>query len=168
MVSASNSGVVELQQQSTDPSAAQLDALMRELRPIISRERCAFAQRCRELSLSTAHLYLMSLLESHGPLAMSQLADLLDMALPNATGLVDRAHDRGIVERVRDDADRRVVLARLTPSGRNLLRTLELVRRKRMALALQTMTADQRERLLQSVHDLRVAFEAVATKETDR
>jgi DNA-binding MarR family transcriptional regulator len=167
MVSASNSTVVALASRLDDQLDVQLDALMRDLHPIISRERCAFAQRCRELSLSTAHLYLMSLLESHGPLSMSQLADLLDMALPNATGLVDRAHERGIVERVRDEADRRVVLARLTPSGRSLLRKLELIRRQRLALTLQAMTPEQREQLLQSVHDLRVAFEAVAAKETN-
>jgi DNA-binding MarR family transcriptional regulator len=167
MVSASNSTVVAHASRLDDQLDVQLDALMRDLHPIISRGRCALAQRCRELSLSTAHLYLMSLLESHGPLSMSQLADLLDMALPNATGLVDRAHERGIVERVRDEADRRVVLARLTPSGRSLLRKLELIRRQRLALTLQAMTPEQREQLLQSVHDLRVAFEAVAAKETN-
>lgn len=147
---------------------SQLAALMRELRPIITSERCAFAQRCRDLSLSTAHVYLMTLLESHGPLAMSQLAELLQMALPNATGLVDRVHERGIVDRVRDTADRRVVLVRLTRFGTALLRKLELIRRRRLALALQFMTPGHRDQLIQSIHHLRVAYErAGATKETD-
>jgi DNA-binding MarR family transcriptional regulator len=141
---------------------------MRELRPIITSERCAFAQRCRDLSLSTAHVYLMTLLESHGPLSMSQLAELLQMALPNATGLVDRVHERGIVDRVRDTADRRVVLVRLTRSGTALLRKLELIRRRRLALALHFMAPEHRNQLIQSIHHLRVAYQqAGATKETD-
>ena len=155
--------------QADDAAAAdsQLAELMRELHPIITSERCAFAQRCRDLSLSTAHVYLMTLLESHGPLAMSQLAELLQMALPNATGLVDRVHERGIVDRVRDTADRRVVLVRLTRSGTALLRKLELIRRRRLALALQSMTPVHRDQLIQSIHHLRVAYElAGATKET--
>jgi DNA-binding MarR family transcriptional regulator len=152
-----------------DPTlAVQLDTLVGHLQPIIARERCSYAQRCRELSLSTAHLHLMSLLEAHGPMSMTQVADLLDVALPNATGLVDRVRERGLVERRRDDADRRVVLVRLSDDGREVLRELGLVRRRRLALALQGMTSAQRTQLLESIHDLRVAFEAVAAKETDR
>jgi DNA-binding MarR family transcriptional regulator len=148
--------------------AAQLDALVAELQPIIARERCSYAQRCRELSLSTAHLYLLSLLEAHGPMTMSQLAELLDVALPNATGLVDRVRERGLVDRRRDESDRRVVLVRLSDEGKEVLRQLGLVRRRRLALALQGMTSDQRAQLFESIHDLRIAFEAAAAKETDR
>jgi DNA-binding MarR family transcriptional regulator len=148
--------------------AAQLDALVAELQPIIARERCSYAQRCRELSLSTAHLYLLSLLEAHGPMTMSQLAELLDVALPNATGLVDRVRERGLVDRRRDESDRRVVLVRLSDEGKEVLRQLGLVRRRQLALALQGMTSDQRAQLFESIHDLRIAFEAAAAKETDR
>lgn len=147
---------------------AQLETLVRDLQPIISRERCSLAQRCRELSLSTAHLYLMSLIEAHGPLSMTQVADLLDVALPNATGLVDRVLERGLVDRFRDESDRRVVLVRLSEAGREVLRQLGLIRRQRLALALQGMTPAQRAQLLESIHDLRIAFDAVAIKETDR
>jgi DNA-binding MarR family transcriptional regulator len=148
--------------------AAQLDALVAELQPIIARERCSYAQRCRELSLSTAHLYLLSLLEAHGPMTMSQLAELLDVALPNATGLVDRVRERGLVDRRRDESDRRVVLVRLSDEGKEVLRQLGLGRRRQLALALQGMTSDQRAQLFESIHDLRIAFEAAAAKETDR
>ncbi len=146
---------------------AQLDELMADLHPIVSGERSAFAQRCRDLALSTSHLYLMTQLDTHGPLSMTQIADLLDVALPNATALVDRVHERGAVERVRDESDRRVVLVRLTRAGKAQLHKLELIRRRRLALALQAMTAAQRSQLLESIHHLRVAYEqASAMKET--
>jgi DNA-binding MarR family transcriptional regulator len=146
---------------------AQLDALMGDLQPIISGERSAFAQRCREEGLSTGTLHLMALLDTHGPLAMTQLAEQLGVALPNATGMVDRSHERGMVERLRDPADRRVVHVRLSGPGRSLLRKLELIRRRRMAAALAQMSAEQRTRLLEAIHDLRAAIErADATKET--
>jgi DNA-binding MarR family transcriptional regulator len=172
-VSATNSDrtppspTVDQADEETSKADPQLAALMRELHPIIISERCAFAQRCRDLSLSTAHIYLMTLLESHGPLAMTQLAELLQMALPNATGLVDRVHERGIVDRVRDSSDRRVVLVRLTRPGRALLRKLELIRRRRLALALQSMAVAHRDQLIESIHHLRVAYEAAAPKETN-
>ncbi len=167
MVSVSNPGAAAAASETTgaDP---ELEALLSELSPIISQERCAFAQRCRELSLSTGHLHLMALLDSHGSMSMTQLAEQLDVALPNASGLVERAHERGAVERVHDDGDRRVVMVRLTESGTALLRDLELIRRRRLALALREMTTTQRHQLLQSMHALRLAFERVnAIKENN-
>ena len=41
---------------------------------------------------------------------MSRLAEMLDVSLSNATGLIDRMEERGFVERIRVPDDRRVVL----------------------------------------------------------
>jgi len=49
---------------------------------------------------------------------VSRLADWLGIGVPNATGLLDRMEQRGLVERVRDAEDRRVVLARSSDVGR--------------------------------------------------
>ena len=60
------------------------------------------------------HLHVMWRLEEPGELTMSRLAEFLDVSLSNATGLVDRIEERGLVERSRVPDDRRVVLVRLT------------------------------------------------------
>ena len=44
---------------------------------------------------------------------------------PDVTGLLDRLEQRGLARRARDDADRRVVTARITSEGRRLLDRLE-------------------------------------------
>ena len=49
------------------------------------------------------------MLQHHGPQTMTRLADMLDVSLSNATGIVDRLEDRGFVERVRVKDDRRIV-----------------------------------------------------------
>lgn len=140
------------------PIEQQVDALWADLHPIIAGERSAFAQRCHELALSMAHLHLLTLLDTHGAMSMGSVAKMLGAALPNVTGLVSRMQERGIVERVHEQEDRRVVLVRLTRTGKAQLRKLELIRRRRLALALGEMTPAQRVTLLQSIHDLRVAF----------
>ena len=60
------------------------------------------------------HLHVMWRLEESGELPMSRLAEFLDVSLSNATGLIDRMEERGLVERSRVSDDRRVVLVRLT------------------------------------------------------
>jgi len=135
--------------------------LMDQLGPIISGERAAFARRCHERSISMTHLLLMSLLETHGPVAMSRVAELLGCGLPTATGLVQRMEERGLVERIHDTDDRRVVTLRLTDDGAAEIRDLNLTRRQRMASALAHLSDVEREQLLASIHALRAAFERV-------
>jgi DNA-binding MarR family transcriptional regulator len=135
--------------------------LMDQLGPIISGERAAFARRCHERSISMTHLFLMSLLETHGPVAMSRVAELLGCGLPTATGLVQRMEERGLVERLHATGDRRVVTLRLTDDGAAEIRDLNLTRRQRMASALAHLSDLEREQLLVSIHALRAAFERV-------
>ena len=49
--------------------------------------------------ISMTQLHVLHLLEHHGELTMSRLAELLDVSLSNATGLIDRMEERGLVER---------------------------------------------------------------------
>jgi DNA-binding MarR family transcriptional regulator len=135
--------------------------LLDQLGPIIAGERTAFARRCHERSISMTHLLLMTLLDTHGPLAMSRVAELLGCGLPTATGLVQRMEERGLVARLHDTDDRRVVTLRLTDEGVAEMRNLNLSRRQRMASALAHLSDGERERLLDSVRALRAAFERV-------
>ena len=59
------------------------------------------------------------------PVPMGQLAERLDCDPSNVTGLVDRLHARGLLERQVDEADRRVKLLTLTSAGRRLRAELE-------------------------------------------
>ena len=85
---------------------------------LASRRRCAVARRVHHSGISLGHLQILWILQEHGPLPVSRLADWLGIGAPNATGLLDRMEQRGLVERVRDADDRRVVLACMTDLGR--------------------------------------------------
>jgi DNA-binding MarR family transcriptional regulator len=132
--------------------------LLDELGPIIAGERAAFAHRCHERSISMTHLLLMTLLETHGSLPMSRVAELLGCGLPAATGIVSRMEERGLVERQHESDDRRVVTLRLSDEGAVEVRELQLSRRERMATALSHLSEPEREQLLASVRSLRAAF----------
>ena len=103
------------------PATSREDAL-REIAEgvaaLSSRRRCAAAQRIHHSGISLGHLQVLWILQQHGPLPVSRLAEWLGIGAPNATGLLDRMEQRDLVERVRDADDRRVVLARMTDEGR--------------------------------------------------
>jgi DNA-binding MarR family transcriptional regulator len=93
----------------------------------------------------------------NGPTPMTRLADELGVALPNATGIVTRLVDRGVIERGHDPEDRRVVRVQLTDDGRALIGEMEEARRARMRRLVGALDDAQQRRLIQSVRDLRAA-----------
>ncbi len=120
--------------------------------------RCAGTGRLMKAGVSMTHLHVMGLLSRHGETSMSRIADLLDVSLSNATGLIDRMAERGLVERVRVDEDRRVVLVRLSERGQAQLDELEILRRDMLQKILGRLDPTQLKRLSKSLSDVHEAI----------
>ena len=99
---------------------------------MIGSLRCAGTGRMVKAGISMTHLHILWVLEHHGELPMSRLADLLDVSLSNATGLVDRMAERGLVERVRVPDDRRIVIIRASEEGVRIRDEIEALKQDRM------------------------------------
>lgn len=132
------------------------------LAPLLAHHRRAWAARCHAHGLSMVGFGVLALLEMHGSLPMSRIAEELDVALPNATGIIGRLAERGIVERSHDIHDRRVVLVGLTDAGRELIGEMERSRRERITRLIATMDDRQLRRLAASVRDLNQAARQIA------
>jgi DNA-binding MarR family transcriptional regulator len=74
-----------------------------------------------------------------------------------ATGLVDRVEERGFLERIRVPEDRRVVLVRITPAGRQMLDDVEVVRTALIAKVLDQLDETQLAGVASAMADLRMA-----------
>ena len=83
--------------------------------------KCASAERVLRRGLSMAQLHILYTLQRNGEMPMSRLAEVLNVSLSNATGLIDRIEERGFVERTRVPEDRRIVLIRVTEAGEQML-----------------------------------------------
>ena len=83
--------------------------------------KCASSERVLRLGISMAQLHILYTLQRSGEMPMSRLAELLNVSLSNATGLIDRIEERGYVERTRVPEDRRIVKIRVTSAGSRML-----------------------------------------------
>jgi DNA-binding MarR family transcriptional regulator len=135
------------------------------LAPLLAHQRRSWAARCQAQGLSMVGFQVLSLLEMHGALPMSRLADEIGVALPNASGIVGRMVERGMVERTDDTVDRRIVLIGLTEQGRRVIGDMEASRRARMTRLIGAMDQSQQARLLRSVQDLHAAARTLQTQE---
>lgn len=140
-----------------------VDDLLEELTSWSPRERAGAFRHWLRDSLSLVHLQVLAVLEAEGPLAMSKLAEALDVSVASATGIIDRMEQRGLVERRREPDDRRVVLVHRTDSGDSIFRDLATDRRKHLADLLDRMTDVELEGLLIGLRAMRrVRTEAMA------
>jgi DNA-binding MarR family transcriptional regulator len=87
--------------------------------------RDPIAATCAELELSSPQVHALLALGHEGPLTRGELARRAAVTEKTTTGLVDRLERDGLVQRLRDEADRRVVRVRPTLHGTRLARRLD-------------------------------------------
>jgi DNA-binding MarR family transcriptional regulator len=95
--------------------------IIADFRAAMSMLKCASSERVLRLGISMAQLHILLTLQRSGEMTMSRLAEVLNVSLSNATGLIDRIEERGYVERTRVPEDRRIVKIRVTPQGSQML-----------------------------------------------
>ena len=152
----------------TTANDPMVDAIVGELHRMIGSLRCAGTGRMVKAGISMTHLHVLWVLEHHGDLTMSRLADMLDVSVSNATGLVDRMEERGLVERARVPDDRRVVIVRASAEGARIRDEIEALKQDRMRAILGRLRPDQLTRVLTAIGDLQGAVvEEIGTEHLD-
>jgi DNA-binding MarR family transcriptional regulator len=91
------------------------------------------------------------------PRSLGQLGADLMLAPPSMTRLVDRLEERGLIERRRDDEDRRKVVATLTKEGTQLVSAIPLLEGTPIRTAVDRMTVAERERIAAAIRDFNAA-----------
>lgn|GEM_PF-1023200 len=81
-------------------------------------------RRIRRDAASMGHLQVLVRLHEEGPQRVGAVARSLGVSAASATGMLRRMAERGLVRRVRDEDDRRVVLIEIAPGGRAVLEKL--------------------------------------------
>jgi len=80
------------------------------------------AQALAPLDLSLAQASVLFILDrANGPLPLSRLARALVQEAQSMTSLIDRLEARGLVRRIPNRRDRRIIHVALTPEGQQLL-----------------------------------------------
>jgi DNA-binding MarR family transcriptional regulator len=147
------------------PAVDRTNDIIDAFAPLLAQHRQRWAARCHARGISILGFQVLALLEMREVMAMSRLAEELAVALPNATGIVNRMEERGLVARRDDPGDRRVVLVALTQAGRRLIGEMEAERRERMRRLFGRLAPDQQDRLLAAVQDLVAAADDLQTEE---
>jgi DNA-binding MarR family transcriptional regulator len=113
------------------------------------------------LSLTAAAT--LATLERSGPRRLTALAAREGVTQPAMTQLVARLQDAGLVDRVSDPGDGRVVHVRITAEGQAMLATRRTVRAERVAVLLARLNPDEQAALAAALP----AMDALANAQRD-
>ena len=95
------------------------------------------------------------------PRSLGHLGADLMLAPPSMTRLIDRLEERGLIERRRDDDDRRKVLATITPEGRRLVSAIPFLEGTPIRKAVERMKLADRERIAAAMREFSAAVKQV-------
>ena len=115
--------------------------------------------------IPVAQIKLMIYLANHGPQTMSELADGLEVTTPAITGLVDKLEKRGMVERLRDQEDRRVVRVSLCPKAQEIAEGRLAERRKKVRAVLATLSPEEQRMFVRTLKLLARTLHPSVTEE---
>jgi len=136
--------------QSIGDAAERVNLLMSEI------QHRLFAGMTRKPKMSNLpdvtmrQLKLLRLLGQHDSVAMKELARMAGISMPTATGLVDRMVENGLVVRVDDPGDRRVVRVQLTRKAKGLRDRFRRLRGEKIDRVLSQLNNSDRRRLVEA------------------
>ncbi|ABR47675.1 transcriptional regulator, TrmB [Alkaliphilus metalliredigens QYMF] len=78
-----------------------------------------------DINFSKSELLTMLLVDRHGEIIMSQIAEYINLPMSTTSGMVERLVKGGYVKRERSELDRRIVVIRLTDEGNALVSKLK-------------------------------------------
>lgn len=97
--------------------------------------------------MSVRQLAVLEALLHLGPLSQSELGQKVLRSGGSVTAMVDHLEGRALVERRRDESDRRVIRVHLTPAGRRLIQRVFPRHVERVVEALSGLTAAEQDEL---------------------
>lgn len=142
----------DLDHDDQDVPAPDVRDVLRACSDVLALMEPAQAQLWHSVGLTLTHLVVLRQLQD-GPLPAGKLGQAVGRSAASMTHLLDRMEERGLVSRRRDTGDRRCVEVHIEPMGQQVLGR-KVVRRKPLRQAVESMTPERRERLLEALTDL--------------
>jgi DNA-binding MarR family transcriptional regulator len=142
---------------------AQIDAVNDQIRQLIwhAQKQALLTLSRPGIDLTLPQMITLHAIHADQPCRMSDLAEATKQSAGTLTGIVDRLILDGLVARVRDAGDRRVVHVALTPAGKERLDQVDMARHSDMHRILVNFSdheldsfADLLNRFLGGIHQI--------------
>ncbi len=130
----------------------EIDSFCQKMDELIPRLRKKFLRRGPVVlahdKITIPQMFILELLVQRESCSMGDLAEDLSITTSAATGLISRMLKAGLVERMREDKDRRIVKVKATKKGSIIIKKLIDQRRQAVMETFSKISREDRERYI--------------------
>lgn len=117
------------------------------IRPALTKLYVMYFRIAEQSDLTGPQMSIMARLKENGPARISQIAREEGIRMPTASNALHQLEQRNLVERIRDEHDRRGVRVQLTRLGESELERVGDERNKYLAEMLATLGEEDLDRI---------------------
>ena len=136
----------------------RLQALLKEVNDCCEER---YLHETRRFNLLNAEIRSLMLFKGERYLTVKGMAEKMEVAKSRVTKIVDGLIRKGLVQRIEDPGDGRIVLVKLTSEGLKKSEEIEEFRQEIHHKILKAMNGDERKTLLANLDLLRATMETV-------
>ena len=136
---------------SYEPHVAEIDKLIRRVSFVI---KCRGRDILDEFGITTPQFNALLILKDNDDMTIGDLGNRMYLASSTATDLIDRMERDGLVSRVRDSNDRRVVRLRVLEKGFEMIQQVLNNRKRYLNEILGHLSREEIEALKKSLESL--------------
>lgn len=114
--------------------------------PLLPKQLVRVDMITRKYEMPFSHVQILCML-SAGSMTIGQISRALGIAKPNITPLLDGLKERGLLDRVRSDRDRRIVNVELLPAGMEMAQNIRSSIAEQVAEWPESINASDAKRL---------------------
>lgn len=105
------------------------------------------------LPLGVTHTQMMVIfnLDHHGRMNISELSERMEMPKSNISAICSRLEESGLVTRIRDQADARIVYIELTPNAKDLTRRAKTIVDREHDRLAERLSEQERNKVLEGL-----------------
>lgn len=115
----------------------------------------------KDSDLSPSHLRIVFLLNNLGSMPVSVLAKRLFIAKPNMTPLIQKLIDKGLVKRVSNEEDRRIINIALTEKGHEYMNEQKQLLTYNLRMKLSSLKNEDLEKLSIALKYMKEVFSKI-------
>ncbi|RMF92874.1 MAG: MarR family transcriptional regulator [Candidatus Schekmanbacteria bacterium] len=112
--------------------------------------------------LSLSKIKALSAFTEDRPFTMGELAKNAGVTLPSMTDAIDKLVQENLVERKRDENDRRIVLVKLTEKGKKMRKEFMMKRREELLNIFSRLSDEEMDELATSLDKVRTILEKLS------
>ncbi|MBN1188500.1 MAG: MarR family transcriptional regulator [Dehalococcoidales bacterium] len=127
-----------------------------EILPVMHKKLVNVLNEGSQGEISHYHFIILNMIDRSDGMSVSSIGRRISLSRPQMTAMIDKLVSLGLVVRLPDSSDRRIIRVSITPAGRNLLSRARKRIKLRLKKKLVLLDEKDLEAFASAVNNLRV------------